>query len=32
MPELVVVESPGKIKKIGAILGPRYVVKASLRP
>ena len=30
MPELVVVESPGKIKKIGAILGPRYVVKASL--
>ena len=30
MPQLVIVESPGKIKKIGAILGPGYVIKASL--
>ena len=30
MPELVIVESPGKIRKIGKILGDRYVVKASL--
>lgn len=28
--KLVIVESPGKIKKIGAILGPGYIVKASM--
>ena len=26
---LVIVESPGKIKKIGEILGPNYIIKAS---
>ena len=26
---LVIVESPGKIVKIGQILGPNYIVKAS---
>ena len=30
MAELVIVESPGKIKKIGKILGPGYNVQASL--
>ena len=30
MRQLVIVESPGKIKKIGKILGDGYVVKASL--
>lgn len=30
MPDLVVVESPGKTSKIGSILGPDYVVRASL--
>ncbi|NMN07563.1 MULTISPECIES: type I DNA topoisomerase [unclassified Novosphingobium] len=30
MTTLVIVESPGKIKKIGALLGPRYKVVASV--
>ena len=30
MPILVIVESPGKIKKINSILGKDYIVKASV--
>jgi DNA topoisomerase I len=30
MPNLLLIESPGKLKKLGQILGPGWVVKASL--
>lgn len=30
MPNLLLIESPGKLKKLGQILGPGWIVKASM--